>query len=289
MKRCLACGARFGAAGWRCPECGREPETLGGFPAFAPELARGGAGYDPEHYDRLFALEASHFWFRARNRLILWALHRHFPGARSFCEIGCGTGYVLTVVREALPGAVLSGSEAFAEGLPFAARRVPDAQLMQMDACAIPFAEEFDVLGAFDVIEHIPDDRTALAQMHGALVAGGGLLLTVPQHPWLWSWMDDEAHHVRRYTAAELRDKVEAAGFRVRRMTSFVSLLLPAMMLSRLGRRRQQVEADPYAEFRMSPAVNRLLEGVLSLERGLIRAGVSFPAGGSLLLVAEKR
>jgi len=289
VKRCLACGARFGAAGWRCPECGREPETIGGFPAFAPELARGGAGYDPEHYDRLFALEASHFWFRARNRLILWALHRHFPGARSFCEIGCGTGYVLTAVREALPEAVLSGSEAFAEGLPFAARRVPDAQLMQMDACAIPFDGEFDALGAFDVIEHIPDDRAALAQMHGALVAGGGLLVTVPQHPWLWSWMDDEAHHVRRYTAAELRGKVEAAGFRVRRMTSFVSLLLPAMMLSRLGRRRQQVEADPYAEFRMSRAVNRLLEGVLSLERGLIRAGVSFPAGGSLLLVAEKR
>lgn len=289
MKRCLACGARFGAAGWRCPECGREPETVGGFPAFAPELAQGGAGYDPEHYDRLFALEASHFWFRARNRLIQWALLRHFPRARSFCEVGCGTGYVLTAVREALPGAVLSGSEAFAEGLPFAARRVPDAHLMQMDACAIPFAGEFDALGAFDVIEHIPDDRAALAQMHGALGAGGGLLVTVPQHPWLWSWMDDEAHHVRRYTAAELRGKVEAAGFRVRRMTSFVSLLLPAMMLSRLGRRRTQVEADPYAEFRMSPAVNRLLEGVLSLERGLIRAGVSFPAGGSLLLVAEKR
>lgn len=289
MKRCLACGARFGAAGWRCPECGLEPEAVGGFPAFAPELARGGAGYDPEHYDRLFALEASHFWFRARNRLIQWALGRYFPGARSFCEIGCGTGYVLTAVRDVLPGAAISGSEAFAAGLPFAALRVPEAHLMQMDARAIPFAEEFDAIGAFDVIEHITDDGAALREMHGALVPGGGLLLTVPQHPWLWSWMDDEAHHVRRYTGGGLRGKVEAAGFRVERMTSFVSLLLPAMMLSRLARRRRQVEADPYAEFRISPTVNRLLEWVLALERGLIRAGVSFPAGGSLLLVARKR
>jgi len=289
VKRCLACGARFGAAGWRCPECGQEPETLGGFPAFAPGLARGGAGYDPEHYERLFALEASHFWFRARNRLIQWALGRYFAAARSFCEIGCGTGYVLTAVREALPGAALCGSEVFAEGLPFAARRVPEARLMQMDARAIPYTEEFDAMGAFDVIEHIADDRAVLAQMRGALVAGGGLLLTVPQHPWLWSWMDDAARHVRRYTAAELRDKVEDAGFRVERVTSFVSLLLPAMMLSRLGRRRVRAEADPYAEFTISPAVNRLLEGVLSLERGLIRAGLSFPAGGSLLLVARKR
>jgi SAM-dependent methyltransferase len=289
VKRCLACGARFEAAAWRCPQCGAEPEAIGGFPAFAPALARGGAGYDPEHFDRLFALEAGHFWFRARNRLIQWALARHFPGARSFCEIGCGTGYVLSGVREALPGAVLSASEAYAEGLPFAARRVPGARLMQMDARAIPFEEEFDAIGAFDVIEHIADDRAALRSMHRALAPGGGLLLTVPQHPWLWSWMDEEAHHVRRYTAPELRTKVEEAGFRVQRMSSFVSLLLPAMMLSRLGRRKAAVEADPYSEFRMSPGVNHVLEWVLGLERGMIRAGVSFPAGGSLLLVARKR
>lgn len=288
MKLCPACGARFEAEAWRCPRCGAEPETINGFPAFAPALARGGAGYDPEHFDRLFALEAGHFWFRARNRLIQWALARHFPGARSFCEIGCGTGYVLSGVREALPGAALSASEVFAEGLPFAARRVPGARLMQMDARAIPFEEEFDAMGAFDVIEHIEDDRAALRAMHRALAPGGGLLLTVPQHPWLWSWMDDAAHHVRRYTAPELRGRVEEAGFRIERMSSFVSLLLPAMMLSRLGRRKAAVEADPYAEFRMSPAVNRALEWVLALERGLIRAGVSFPAGGSLLVVARK-
>lgn len=289
MKLCAACGARFEAPAWHCPRCGAEPEMIGGFPAFAPALARGGAGYDPEHFDRLFALEAGHFWFRARNRLIQWALARYFPRTRSFCEIGCGTGYVLSGVGEALPGAALSGSEVFAEGLPFAARRVPGARLMQMDARAIPFENEFDALGAFDVIEHIEDDRAALRSMHRAIAPGGGLLLTVPQHPWLWSWMDDAAHHVRRYTAAELRGKVQEAGFRIERMSSFVSLLLPAMMLSRLGRRKAAVEADPYAEFRMSSVVNRMLEWVLAIERGLIRAGVSFPAGGSLLLVARKQ
>ena len=289
MKLCPACGTRFGGDAWRCPRCGAKPETINGFPAFAPALARGGAGYDPEHFDRLFALEAGHFWFRGRNRLIQWALRRYCAAARSFCEIGCGTGYVLSGVREALPGAALSASEVFAEGLPFAARRVPGARLMQMDARAIPFEEEFDAMGAFDVIEHIEDDGAALRAMHRALAPGGALLLTVPQHPWLWSWMDDAAHHVRRYTAAGLRSKVEQAGFRVERMSSFVSLLLPAMMLSRLGRRKAAVQADPYAEFKMSPAVNRVLEWVLALERGLIRAGLSFPAGGSLLVVARKQ
>jgi SAM-dependent methyltransferase len=289
VKRCLACAARFQADAWRCPQCAWGPATVGGFPAFAPALARGGAGYEPEHFEKLFALEAGHFWFRARNRLIQWALARYFPGARSFCEIGCGTGYVLCAVREALPGAALWGSEVYVDGLPFAARRVPWARLMQMDARAIPFEAEFDAMGAFDVIEHIEEDRAVLREMHRALGPGGGLLLTAPQHPRLWSWMDDVAHHVRRYTAAELRAKVEEAGFRIERMSSFVSLLLPAMMLSRLGRRKAAVRADPYAEFKMSPAVNRVLEWVLGLERGLIRAGVSFPAGGSLLVVARKR
>jgi SAM-dependent methyltransferase len=261
---------------------------MAGFPAFAPALAKEGVGYDPGHYEKLYALEAGHFWFRARNRLIGWAMRRYFPRARSFCEIGCGTGYVLGAVREALPAASLSASEAFADGLPFAQRRAPGARLMQMDAREIPFEDEFDVMGAFDVIEHIEDDRAVLREMHRALKAGGGILLTVPQHPWLWSWMDEVAHHVRRYTARDLRARVSEAGFRIERLTSFVSLLLPAMMLSRLARREADSRTNPYAEFYISAPANRLLQAALAIERGLIRAGVSFPAGGSLLLVARK-
>jgi SAM-dependent methyltransferase len=288
LKRCLACGHAFEQEEWRCPRCGAAPQMLAGFPAFAPDLAHSGGGYDPAHFDKLFALEAGHFWFRSRNRLIAWSLTRHFPRARSFCEIGCGTGYVLTAVREALPTVDLSGSEVYVDGLPFAQQRAPGARLMQMDARQIPFAEEFDVMGAFDVIEHIEDDGAVLAQMHRALKPGGGIVLTVPQHRWLWSWMDDAAHHVRRYGARELREKVMAAGFRVERLTSFVSLLLPAMMASRLARSRSEVESNPYAEFRIAASMNRLLEAALGIERALIRAGVSFPAGGSLLLVARK-
>ena len=63
---------------------------------------------------------------------------------------------------------------------------------------------------------------------------GGGFMATVPQHPALWSLQDEHAHHVRRYTARGLRRKVEAAGFEVVRMTSFVSLLLPMLVAARL-------------------------------------------------------
>jgi SAM-dependent methyltransferase len=174
------------------------------------------------------------------------------------------------------------GTEYHAQGLEFAARRVPAARLMQMDARRIPFREEFDVVGAFDVIEHIEEDEEVLRGMHAACRPGGGVMITVPQHPWLWSARDEIAQHRRRYRRRELLAKLAAAGFRRPWATSFVSLLLPLMALSR---RRKEVKS---AELEVGRAANRLLGAVMGLERGLIRAGLPLPAGGSLLVVAHK-
>ncbi len=274
---------------WRCPQCGFEPPRIGGFPAFAPELAQGASGYDPAHFAELARLEAGNFWFRARNRLLAWALQRYFPGARSFLEIGCGTGFVLSGLATAFRGLEATGSEVAAEGLAFAARRAPDAQLIQMDARQIPFREEFDVAGAFDVVEHIEDDRAVLRALHGAIVPGGGLMITVPQHPSLWSEYDVRARHVRRYRAADLRAKVMEAGFEIVKMTSFVTLLMPLMFASRLARRAPDRNYDPLSELRIAPWLNWTLEQVLDLERLLIRAGLNLPVGGSLLVVARRK
>ena len=160
-----------------------------------------------------------------------------------------------------------------------------------MDARSIPFRDHFDAIGAFDVLEHIEDDVTVIAEIAEALRPGGGLLLSVPQHPSLWSAQDAHAFHVRRYTAAGLRRKVEAAGFDVLRMTSFVSLLLPMMFVSRRRMRESTPgdHVDAMGDLRQPRAVNAALEAVMTLERSLIRRGLSFPAGGSLLMVARKR
>ena len=289
MRLCLACGAGFTGASWRCPRCGFEPQRVAGFPAFAPELARAGTGYDPAHFAELAELESRNFWFRARNRLIVWALGRYFPGATRLLEAGCGTGFVLSGLAAAFPALEMTGSEVAAEGLGFAAERAPGSQLIQMDARRIPFREEFDVAGAFDVIEHVEDDGAVLRALRDALVPGGGLLLTVPQHPFLWSEYDARAHHVRRYRAADLRGKVVEAGFEIAKMTSFVALLLPLMTVSRLMQRSPGADYDPLAELRVAPWLNRSLETLLDFERALIRTGVAFPAGGSLLLVARRK
>jgi SAM-dependent methyltransferase len=244
-------------------------------------------GFKPELFVQLAQIEGQHFWFRARNKLIFWVLAKYFPRSENFLEIGCGTGFVLAGLREIFPKLSIAGSEFYVEGLEIAARRVPDAFLFQMDARCIPYESEFDVIGAFDVIEHIDDDEAVLKQMHKAVRPGGGIILTVPQHRFLWSKQDEFACHVRRYSRYELVDKVRRAGFAVRAVTSFVALLLPLMMASRFLL-KTKMPTELTGEFKLGKLADGLLGAIMGFERLIIQAGGRFAAGGSLLLIARR-
>jgi SAM-dependent methyltransferase len=255
---------------------------------FAPEIAHTDKGFNPDSFEELFRLEARNYWFRSRNRLLTWAQRTCFPYASTFLEIGCGTGFVLAGFHAAFPGLLLYGSDIFSEGLAFAGQRLPQAVLFQMDARRLPYEGEFDVVGAFDVLEHVEEDEVVLSQMFRATKPDGGILVTVPQHHFLWSVVDEHAFHKRRYSRRELMHKVEQVGFHIVLVTSFVSLLLPLMLLSRLKRQVTRAGFKPLAEMDVGKTLNRLLEGMLDIERVAIEGGVSFPAGGSLLLVARR-
>ena len=287
MKRCLSCDLPHPLHG-HCGVCGWAPTWVDGFEAYAPDLAHGGGGFDASHFPRLASIEADNFWFRARNKLLRWALQTYAPTTASFLEIGCGTGYVIADVAQAFPAARLWGSEIFTAGLAFAARRLPAAKFIQMDARHIPFQDEFDTIGAFDVLEHIAEDAAVLLQIRNALKDDGVLVLTVPQHQWLWSQADEVACHVRRYAAADIHAKIEAAGFEILRSTSFVSLLLPAMYASRAGKKSSASDPQADSGLALPSLLNRLFYGFMVVEIGLIKAGLRFPIGGSRLVVARK-
>lgn len=289
MKICLACGNCFETDDFCCSVCGHSPEVHDGHPAFAPELAAGYDGFEAKFFDRLAVLEDGNFWFESRNRLLIWALRRYFPDAATLLEIGCGTGFVLSGIQREFPELALSGSDIFTEGFVYAEERVPGAEFFQMDARNIPFENEFDVIGTFDVIEHIEEDEIVLSSIFRAVKSGGGIILTVPQHQWLWSKNDEIACHRRRYSKKELAVKMEKAGFRVLRLTSFVSLLLPLMVASRLRWRfGQREQKDSGSELRQPHLINGFLKKVCDIERSFIRNGASFSMGGSLLCVAVK-
>jgi SAM-dependent methyltransferase len=263
-----------------------------GHHCFAPELAFESDGFDSEAHKRLFQLEQRCFWFRARNKLLQFTLEKFFPWAQSLFEIGCGTGFVLAGFADVYPEMRLVGGEIYVSVLKHASSRVPRCEFIQVDVCNLPYENEFDVIGAFDLLEHIDEDERAIKQMHQALKGRGCLILTVPQHQWLWSAQDKIARHKRRYSRKALVNKIEFVGFQVIWVTSFISLLLPLMVVSRLRWRwigSTRVSLDNTVEFQLPERFDFLLEKACDVERRFLeKHGQSLPLGGSLLVVAMK-
>jgi SAM-dependent methyltransferase len=271
---------------WRCPQCGFGHSSRNDFVQLAPDLDDVNEGFELTSYEELRRVEDGHFWFTARNRMVGWLVRRFAPSARRALEVGCGTGYVLYALRDALPGAHLSGSELHSLGLGHARQRHGKSiEFFQMDARTSGLSNALDVVGAFDVLEHIPEDDLVLAEIHRMLRPGGVLIATVPQHRWLWSHVDEHAHHCRRYAVHELAKKAELAGFKTKYETSFGAFTLPLMALDRLRVRGVQQEA-PSAD--VPAGLNAMLKFIFWLEELIRRAGIKLPFGGSTVLVAEK-
>ncbi len=262
---------------------GYHPEISARFSVFAPELAIQNEGFDKSLFETLYKIEPIHFWFKSRNKLLIQCLKKYFPAARNYCEIGCGTGNVLEAISADNPRMDVTGSEIYLSALYYAVKRVPHANLIQADICRFPFESEFDVIGSFDVLEHIDDDTLALQNIHKALRDNGGLILTVPQHKRLWSTYDDMACHKRRYSNRELRRKLKKAGFKIIRMTSFMTFLLPVMVASRLKK-----TSDPSTLLNISRAMNSIFYKINQAEQVLINQNINLPFGGSLLCIAKK-
>jgi SAM-dependent methyltransferase len=254
-------------------------------------------GYDPSFFQQLAKVEDRHFWFQARNRLI-FAITRKLtsglaPGYRVL-EVGCGTGNVLRVLRQACPQGKVVGLELWFDGLRFAQQR-SEGPLVQGDVRNSPFGKPFDLIGMFDVLEHVPEELETLIALREALVSGGRLMLTVPAHQYLWSYFDQAAHHCRRYSLRDIRARLVEAGFQVEFLSQFMTCIFPIVWLFRkvgTNRRRQNSEdAKTLAlrEFRVIPVINGLLTAMLKLETLWLRRGHRLPIGTSLLVIARRQ
>jgi SAM-dependent methyltransferase len=256
----------------------------------------GAGGYDPGFFDQLSRIEDEHFWFRARNHLIFSLIRRISPSLQPcnrVLEVGCGTGNVLRVLAKACPQSLVVGLELWSEGLRHAGGR-SSAALVQADIRDLPFGKPFGLIGMFDVLEHIPDDRETLAAVWRCLAPGGKLLLTVPAHQFLWSYFDEAAHHCRRYSATEIRARLVETGFEVEFLSQFMVCIFPILWTYRKirGLRRQThpetVRAQTADEFRIVPVVNQVLTTLLTAEAGWLARGYHLPVGTSLVVVARR-
>lgn len=156
-------------------------------------------------------------------------------------------------------------------------------------ALALPFVDEsFEVVGAFDVVEHCEPEAVAMAELARVLAPGGRLLLSVPAYQWAWSDHDVQAGHHRRYTRRRLVAAIEQAGLSVHRATYAFSAVFPFFVTERAVRRvRSRSQGDSPRLTPVSPAMDRMLMGLCGIDRRVLRR-FNAPFGSSVLAAAVK-
>ena len=234
-------------------------------------------------YSRMAEQEQTHWWFAGRREIIAALIQREagLPPDARILEAGCGTGGNLAML----------GRLGKLEGFEFdpEARRLAETHGFSVSFGALPdrVAEPdnaYDLVGLFDVLEHIEDDVGSLRSLGRKLNPTGTLLVTVPAMPWLWSSHDETHHHFRRYTRASLNRAIRAAGLEPVKVGYFNTLLFPLAVAQR-GLDKLTGATTP-TDLMPSPWLNRALGSIFRAERHWT-GRVPMPFGLSLFAVVK--
>ncbi|MSQ26593.1 MAG: class I SAM-dependent methyltransferase [Dehalococcoidia bacterium] len=257
---------------------------------------------EAEEYQTIYDLELTHWWYTGMRDISLALLAPHLPrqgghggpplredrAGLSVLDAGCGAGGMLLSL----------GRLGRAAGIDFSplalalSRRRGLKRIAQASVTSLPFRDgAFDLVTCFDVLYHlnVADDRDALWEFHRVLRPGGLLLLRLPAFEWLRSSHDAMVHTRHRYTAGELRSKLETAGFEIVRLTYANTLLFPVAAVSRLWQRLRGHAAAAESDVRpASPLVNGALLLLLQAEAAALRT-IDLPVGVSVFCLARGR
>jgi SAM-dependent methyltransferase len=213
----------------------------------------------------------TYWWYVARRRLLERVLGRYVSPGDRILDVGSADGPSLEWLGERVSldidprGLRAGGVSGAVESLPFSDDR-------------------FDVVCAFDVVEHCLDETKALSELRRVARPGGVVLLAVPAYQWMWSAFDVRAGHHRRYTRTRLRRATEAVGLNVERATYVFASTLPffvaARLVTKLRGSGDRVQALP-------PVVARSLLAVTRLDEVLL-ARWNLPVGSSVVLCGRK-
>lgn len=239
---------------------------------------------ETEAYSHIYNIEERLWWYRGRRRVCFELLKRFLaPGKeREILDVGCGTGYNLTSLRDF---GRARGVDASPEALRFCRQR-GELEVSLHEADTLPFKDStFDLVTAFDVIEHIEDDRAALAEFDRLLKPGGRLLIYTPALPWMYNEHDRRVHHQRRYTRPELREKIVQAGFVIEHLSYVNLFILPIVLLARLY---YKIRPTDHAEMELPPEpFNWIFSQLCFLESRFVN-GLTLPYGMTLVALARK-
>jgi 2-polyprenyl-3-methyl-5-hydroxy-6-metoxy-1,4-benzoquinol methylase len=239
---------------------------------------------DPGYASAYADLYQRHWWWRAREPVIMDALHRYRPasGWRSALDVGCGDGLFFDRLRE-FAGRV-EGIEADERLVSTSAHPKGRIYIAPFDASFRP-GKTYSLIVMLDVLEHLRDPAAALRRARELLDPDGTLLLTVPAFRSLWTHHDDLNRHLTRYTREELAPLLQAAGFEVLEGRYFFHWTVPAKLAVRFAEQTFRLDPRPA---KVPPSwLNGLLYGISRLEERAL-GWLKWRVGSSLLVVARK-
>lgn len=236
-------------------------------------------------YEEMAALETGHWWFGGRREILRAVLRRHLGPRRDLAvlDVGAGTGGNLDMLAEFGRVWALEPHAAALRALPN-----KDVTVVPGVVPETSLGLQFDLICLLDVLEHIDDDRAAMAWTDRHLRPGGLVVVTVPAYRFLWSGHDVAHHHRRRYTRRQVAEVYRP--WTPRTVSYFNTVLfLPIVAVRLAGRILDPVlRRPPRSHAQLCPEpVNSLLKWIFASERWAILRW-PLPFGVSILGVFEK-
>jgi 2-polyprenyl-3-methyl-5-hydroxy-6-metoxy-1,4-benzoquinol methylase len=182
---------------------------------------------DPRYAAIYPDLYRNHWWWRVRERMLVETIRGLTPQPPiKILDVGCGAGLFFDALQQFGDVTGIESDRGSVNGDNRWAHRIVCGELDESYSPPAPF----DLILALDVLEHVPDATTLLRHAARVLNQRGRILVTVPAFQWLWTSHDDLNHHVKRYTAAQLRSTLEASGLVVHDVRYlFQSLIVPKL------------------------------------------------------------
>jgi SAM-dependent methyltransferase len=243
----------------------------------------------PDEHDVMRSVEDHYWWYQALRHHVAASIEPVAPHF-SLLDAGCGTGGMLSVVRQKFPEAELRGVDESSHAVELATARGTGARLLQASVHDLPFpAESFDVVLSLDVLSHAGvDDALALRETFRVLRTGGRVILNVAAFDFLKGAHDCAVDVNRRYTWRQLRALLADAGLGVERSSYWNATFTPPIALARWLSRFRPPADKARSDFRPLPGIlNSMLKRIAALELSASRH-VSLPFGTSLFAVARK-
>jgi SAM-dependent methyltransferase len=242
---------------------------------------------EQETYRRMAEIQEKHWWYEARRQIIAAVLGKlKLPASAEILEVGCGPGANLKMLAK-------FGKVTGVEPDDFSIEHARKVSGCRVEKGFLPddlrVSGPFDLIGAFDVIEHVGPDLESLKTIHALTRQGGYALFTVPAYMFLWSQHDVVNHHKRRYILPQFRALLKQAGFEVSYISYYNTLLFPLIAGVRMVKKLLKLKEAPDDTIPGVAFVNESLRGIFALERHIIGCGCfSLPFGVSVIALCRK-